>query len=243
MTTVKSVAGKALKTGAISATSGFATDVAKQVIVDDKNLKEVDYKKAETTSAVAGVTGAIGSVAGSVSKIVKDKIKPKANVKIADDVSDGMNSMTTKASKSTKKTTGTGNVDVGKKQMAGSSGTKSLGAGVEGGSQASKDLYRAVGPEEFDDIFATNSFRQNPNGNSYAAKQFGVDFDETLNLANQPIMKDTAAIVKVTVPESVYKQLNLMELDRYFLKSGSATVEPEMLDMFNKSILNIQHVY
>ena len=92
-TTVKSVAGKALKTGAISATSGFATDVAKQVIVDDKNLKEVDYKKAATTSAVAGVTGAIGSAAGSVSKIVKDKIKPKANVKIADDVADGMNSM------------------------------------------------------------------------------------------------------------------------------------------------------
>ena len=56
-------------------------------------------------------------------------------------------------------------------------------------------------------------------------------------------MKDTAAIVKVTVPENVYKQLNLMELDRYFLKSGSATVEPEMLDKFNKSILNIQHVY
>ena len=24
---------------------------------------------------------------------------------------------------------------------------------------------------------------------------------------------------------------------------GSATVEPEMLDMFNKSILNIQHIY
>lgn len=114
---------------------------------------------------------------------------------------------------------------------------------AKGGSQATKDLYRAVSPEEFDDIFATNSFRQNPSGNSYAAKQFGVDFVETLNLANQPIMKDTAAIVKVTVPENVYKQLNLMELDRYFLKSGSATVEPEMLDKFNKSILNIQHVY
>ena len=92
---------------------------------------------------MAGVTGAIGSAAGSVSKIVKDKIKPKANVKIADDVADGMNSMTTKASNSAKKTTGkadilpenkissamssTGNADVVKKQMAGSGGTDSSG--------------------------------------------------------------------------------------------------------------------
>ena len=147
MTTVKSVAGKALKTGAISATSGFALDVTKQVIVDDKNLKDVDYKKAATTSAVAGVTGAIGSAAGSVSKVVKDKIKPKANVKIADDVADGMNSMTTKASNTAKKAIGKADIlptsksSSANNQMAGSSGTNSLGIGVEGGSNP-YDLLR-----------------------------------------------------------------------------------------------------
>ena len=266
-TTVKSVAGKALKTGAISATSGFATDVAKQVIVDDKNLKEVDYKKAATTSAVAGVTGAIGSAAGSVSKIVKDKIKPKANVKIADDVADGMNSMTTKASNSAKKTTGkadilpenkissamnpTGNADVVKKQMAGI-GTDSSGQAFKMDLQLfgdkddrsfkTRDLFRAVSPEEYEDVLHLKRFR-GIEGRTLGAKEFGNVFEETLDFANKSINRDKAAIMKVTIPEKIYKQLNHMNLDANIFKSGTPVVEPDMLDIFNESIIKIEHFY
>ncbi|NLZ83903.1 MAG: RHS repeat-associated core domain-containing protein, partial [Clostridiales bacterium] len=42
----------------------------------------------------------------------------------------------------------------------------------KGGSQATKDLYRAVSPEEFDDIISTNSFR-GIEGKTLGAKEFG----------------------------------------------------------------------
>ena len=61
-----------------------------------------------------------------------------------------------------------------------------------------KDIYRAVSPEEFDDIFATGGFRARPDGRSFQAKEFGNSFDETLEFANKPINLDKAAIVKVT---------------------------------------------
>ena len=106
-----------------------------------------------------------------------------------------------------------------------------------------KDIYRAVSPEEYEDIMNTKSFRGRPDGRSYEAKQFGNDFNEILKLANQSIMKDTAAIVKVTVPENIYEQLNHMPLDVRYLESGAVTVEPDMLDVFNESIIAIEHVY
>lgn len=49
--------------------------------------------------------------------------------------------------------------------------------------------------------------------------------------------------MKVTIPESVYNQLNHMPLDVRLLKSGAVTVEPDMLDIFNESIIHIEHVY
>ena len=63
------------------------------------------------------------------------------------------------------------------------------GKNSKGGSQATKDLYRAVGPEEFDDIFATNSFRQNPNGNSYRS-QTVWRISMKLNLVINQLWKD-----------------------------------------------------
>lgn len=80
-------------------------------------------------------------------------------------------------------------------------------------------------------------------GKTFAAKEFGNSFDETLTFANQSINRDKAAILKVTIPENVYNQLHHMELDKYFFKSGTPVVEPEMLDLFNKSIINIEHVF
>lgn len=110
-------------------------------------------------------------------------------------------------------------------------------------STGTKDIYRAVSPEEFDDIFATGGFRARPDGRSFQAKEFGNSFDETLEFANKPINLDKAAIVKVTIPENVYNQLHHMNLDRAIFKSGTPVVEPEMLDMFNESIISIEHAF
>jgi len=47
----------------------------------------------------------------------------------------------------------------------------------------------------------------------------------------------------VTIPEDVYNQLNHMNLDAPIIKSGTPFVEPDMLEYFNNSILNIEHAY
>ena len=117
-----------------------------------------------------------------------------------------------------------------------------VGDAVKSGT-GTKDIYRAVSPEEFDDIFATGGFRARPDGRSFQAKEFGNSFDETLEFANKPINLDKAAIVKVTIPENVYNQLHHMNLDRAIFKSGTPVVEPEMLDMFNESIISIEHAF
>ena len=114
---------------------------------------------------------------------------------------------------------------------------------VDESGTGTKDIYRAVSPEEFDDIFATRGFRARPDGRSFQAKEFGNSFDETLEFANKPINLDKAAIVKVTIPENVYNQLHHMNLDRAIFKSGTPVVEPEMLDMFNESIISIEHAF
>lgn len=113
---------------------------------------------------------------------------------------------------------------------------------VESGT-GTRDIYRAVSPEELDDIFATGGFRARLDGRSFQAKEFGNSFDETLDFANKPINLDKVAIVKVTIPENVYNQLHHMNLDRAIFKSGTPVVEPEMLDMFNESIISIEHAF
>ncbi len=78
---------------------------------------------------------------------------------------------------------------------------------------------------------------------SLQAKEFGNSFEETLEFANKSINIDKAAIIKVTIPEKTYNQLNHMNLDRGIFKSGTPVVEPEMLDMFNRNIIKIEHYY
>ena len=112
---------------------------------------------------------------------------------------------------------------------------------VKGGSY--KDLYRAVSPEEYDDVFKTGGFRATPDGRTLEAKEFGNSLEDTLKFANHPINVDKAAILEVTIPKSMYNQLNHMNLDTPYFKSGTTIVEPDLLDAFNKSISNIKHVY
>ena len=114
--------------------------------------------------------------------------------------------------------------------------------GVGKSGSGTQDIYRAVGVEEYEDIMSTGRFR-GIEGKTLAAKGFGNDFYETLEFANKSINKDKVAIIKVTIPQSVYDQLNYMNLDASIFKSGTPVVEPDMLDFFNDSITNIEHFY
>ena len=111
------------------------------------------------------------------------------------------------------------------------------------GGRETKEIYRAVSPEEYDDIFTTKGFRARPDGRSFQAKEFGNNFEETLEFANKSIDIDKAAIIKVTIPENVYNQLEHMNLDHAIFKSGTPVVESEMLERFNESIICIKHIF
>ena len=120
-----------------------------------------------------------------------------------------------------------------------------LKGSLSGGSKDNpyKKLYRAVSPEEYDDVFKTGGFRATPDGRTLEAKEFGNSLEDTLNFANHPINVDKAAILEVTIPKSIYNQLNHMSLDTPYFKSGTTIVEPDLLNIFNKSISKIRHVY
>ncbi|MDE6761314.1 MAG: hypothetical protein K2J90_11640 [Lachnospiraceae bacterium] len=111
----------------------------------------------------------------------------------------------------------------------------------EGNSSSTVDMYRAVGVDEYEDIMSNGKLRGTTG--TLAAKQFGNDFDETLNWAGKSINNDKVAIIKVTIPKELYNRLNHMELDSWEFPSGTVTVEPEMLEEFNNSIISIEYVY
>lgn len=96
--------------------------------------------------------------------------------------------------------------------------------------------------DEYYDIMSTKSFR-GIEGKTMAAKEFGNSFSETLDFANRSINIDKVAIIKVTIPESVYNRLNHMSLDPAIFKSGTPVVEPHMLEYFNRNIIGLEHFY
>ena len=80
-------------------------------------------------------------------------------------------------------------------------------------------------------------------GRTLAAKEFCNTFNETLDFANRSINRDKVAIIKVTIPEEVYNQLNHMNLDSSIFKSGTPVVEPDMLEYFNNNIISVEYFY
>nr|WP_236671932.1 pre-toxin TG domain-containing protein [Enterococcus sp. BWB1-3] len=109
--------------------------------------------------------------------------------------------------------------------------------------ESTKAIYRGVGADEYYDIMETGQFRPNPNGQSLEAKQFGNNYDEVLDFSDKTMNKDISAIVEVKIPQSTYDNLNPIQLDPGIFKSGTVTVEPGMLDDFNKSIIEINHKF
>ena len=61
--------------GVSEAAAGFATDTAKQILVEGKELQKVDFGQAVKTSAIAGATGMLGAVIGIFGKSAKEALK------------------------------------------------------------------------------------------------------------------------------------------------------------------------
>jgi RHS repeat-associated protein len=102
------------------------------------------------------------------------------------------------------------------------------------------DLFRAVSPQEFDDIFASRSFRIHSQG--MEVKQFGLNLDETVRLADY--LPDTAAVVRARVPRGVLGSFDLTPVDRTILRSGSVTVHAgEQLNLLNNSLILLEHAF
>lgn len=97
--------------------------------------------------------------------------------------------------------------------------------------ECSVDLYRAVSPEEFDDVFAAG-FRQGPN--SFEGKPFVTTLEDALSVADQPALIDAAAVVKTSVPKSLFDQLQFsLTIAPHHVDNGVVTVPRELLDLFN----------
>ena len=72
---VKEAAKRVVKAGVSEAAAGFATDTAKQILVEGKELQKVDFGQAVKTSAVAGATGMLGAVIGIFGESAKEALK------------------------------------------------------------------------------------------------------------------------------------------------------------------------
>jgi RHS repeat-associated protein len=102
------------------------------------------------------------------------------------------------------------------------------------------DLYRAVSPEEFENIMATGKFSLGPNR---FPKQFAKNLDEVIRLTNS--FKDMAAVVRVTLPQATINVLDHTPVDRMIFRSGTVTAHAgEMLDLVNRTMIGpIAHVF
>ncbi|MEK4852805.1 hypothetical protein NST04_23340 [Paenibacillus sp. FSL H7-0756] len=113
-----------------------------------------------------------------------------------------------------------------------------VGGGAVGFSKSSISLFRAVGPEEFYQIFKTGTFEIG--GSGFEAKQFGYTLEETLAFANK--FKDYAAIIEVKISKNALKKLgDFTSVDPFIFKSGTVTITLEKLGDFNKMIKEIIH--
>ncbi|MEZ4475509.1 MAG: hypothetical protein R3F60_32880 [bacterium] len=111
---------------------------------------------------------------------------------------------------------------------------------VAGAADETVDLFRAVSPEEFDDIFKIGGFRPAPH--SLQGKQFGLNLDEVLKLAE--FFPEASAVVRARIPKSVLKQLDLTPVDPSILRAGSVTAQPgSQLRQLNENLLKLDQAF
>ena len=101
----------------------------------------------------------------------------------------------------------------------------------------STTLYRSIGKEEMLDIQNYGGFRAGPG--SFEAKQFGLSLDETRTFGN--FFKQDI-IVKTKIPNRVLNKLDFTPVDTTVFTKGVVTVQPNMFDVFNKSLYFIEFI-
>lgn len=99
---------------------------------------------------------------------------------------------------------------------------------------ATTKLYRAVSFDEADSIMDTGKFTLKEG--AFEGKQFGFKLSETREFAK---LMGEPMIIKVKIPKSLLKLLDTTSVDSMIFKSGTITVNTDMLNIFNKSIKNI----
>ena len=117
----------------------------------------------------------------------------------------------------------------------GKSGLKSVLRSGDNVASETTTLYRAVSPEEYQDIMETGRFNTGPN--SLDCKQFGCDLGEVTDFANTPIGSDAGGIIGVEVPNKFLDNIDTgPNVDPMIFPSGTITIDPDNLDSFNDVI-------
>jgi hypothetical protein len=101
-------------------------------------------------------------------------------------------------------------------------------------------IYRAVGADEYYSIMNSQKFASSPLGMD--AKQFGASFSETIQFANR--YKDIVAIFEVKIPSNALSSVSDFTIvDKFIFRSGTYTIQPDLLSRFNDAIIKITHIY
>ncbi len=100
-------------------------------------------------------------------------------------------------------------------------------------------LYRAVDINEYNSIRSSGQFSLK-NG-AMEGKQFGLKLNEVRNYARLDFNKGVYShIVKTRVPNSVFSQLSLGEIDTFVFKSGVVTVNSSQMGLLNNTFLYLK---
>jgi len=100
-------------------------------------------------------------------------------------------------------------------------------------------LYRVVGVREEKLIRDKKVFL--PGGNSMEARQFAFTEKEVLDYAETDSSK--TAVVRVVMPKHIMQSVEIStDIDVKIFTNGVVSVQPDNLDLFNKSIISIEFI-
>jgi hypothetical protein len=103
-------------------------------------------------------------------------------------------------------------------------------------------LYRAVGDKEFFSIMSTSKFSCLPGG--VGVKYFGKNYEETLKFADLIINRNIVAVVEVSIPCGVVRNVgDFINVDPFLFKHGTVEIWEDNLDVFNNAIHSIVHIF
>ena len=101
------------------------------------------------------------------------------------------------------------------------------------------NIYRAVGERELSSIIRTRRFSFW--ARSAEVKYFRLDFHETSQFAHKAYY-DYVAVVEVRINKDMLDKVgDFIRVDPFLFKHGTVEIQPENLDEFNASILEIKH--